>query len=105
MTRRRHGAGDRPETGTRTRASGAGRRQPGRGEPSHAAGDDASREALVWADSAVQRPVRLLVLFDCPVGPYRVAASLRRVLPTALGSRMDRCSAVRVERFVERDAE
>jgi hypothetical protein len=51
MTRRRHGAGDRPETGTRTRASGAGPRQPGRGEPSHAAGDDASREALVWADT------------------------------------------------------
>jgi hypothetical protein len=68
MTRRRHGAGDRPEKGTRTRASGAGPRQPGRGEPSHAAGDDASREALVWADSAVQRPVRLLVLFDCPIG-------------------------------------
>jgi len=44
-------------------------------------------------------------LLDYPVGPYRVVASLRRVLPTTFGYTRRPLPAVRVERFVERDAE
>jgi hypothetical protein len=47
----------------------------------------------------------LIDLIDCDVGPWQVAAPLRRLLPTTFGYGHGLMPGVRVERFVGRGAE
>jgi hypothetical protein len=105
MTRRRHGAGDRPETGTRTRASGPGPGSPG--EVSRRTWPGTTRRVRPYY-GPIRQCNDLFDFLSCStvlsdhIELWRHCAGC---CPLRSVSAMDRCSAVRVEQFVERDAE